>query len=164
MEISYLRTPVGWLKLTVTDRQVAGVERASATPKGSTRTHSPLMKELRVQLSEYFAGQRRAFDLPLKPSGTPFQRRVWKRMARIPFGQTLSYGDLAAAVGTPGGARAVGAVCGRNPWLILVPCHRVLAAHGKIGGFSGGVGLKRRILALENVTPGESPSHNENRQ
>ncbi|MCC7406186.1 MAG: methylated-DNA--[protein]-cysteine S-methyltransferase [Bdellovibrionales bacterium] len=164
MEISYLKTPVGWLKLTVIDHCVAGIERAATGRKGSSRSPSRVMNDLRTQLTEYFAGERKAFNLPLKPTGTAFQWRVWNRMARIPFGQTMSYGDLAAAVGTPGGARAIGSVCGRNPWLILIPCHRVLAAHGKIGGFSGGVRLKRRILALENITPAESLSQNENQQ
>ncbi len=112
---------------------------------------TPLLARAAQQLSEYFAGTRRDFDLPLDPAGTPFQRRVWTEMARIPFGATESYGALAREVGSV--ARAVGGACGANPIPIVIPCHRVVAEGGGLGGFSGGTGpaTKRVLLELEGV-------------
>ncbi len=101
------------------------------------------------QLGAYFAGQLRQFDLRLAPRGTPFQQRVWQALRGIPYGQTATYGQIAARLGKPGGARAVGGANGRNPLPIVVPCHRVVAAQGKLGGFTGGLDLKRGLLALE---------------
>ena len=112
---------------------------------------TPLLARAALQLSEYFAGTRRDFDLPLDPAGTPFQRRVWTEMARIPFGATESYGALARKTGSV--ARAVGGACGANPIPIVIPCHRVVAEGGALGGFSGGTGpaTKRALLELEGV-------------
>jgi methylated-DNA-[protein]-cysteine S-methyltransferase len=101
------------------------------------------------QLDEYFDGSRTTFDLPLAPSGTPFQRRVWDELARIPFGTTVSYGELAARAGHPGAARAVGAAVARNPISIVVPCHRVVGADGTLTGYAGGVARKAYLLAHE---------------
>ena len=105
--------------------------------------------EVRRQLDEYFAGSRRSFDLPLVPAGTPFQSRVWEALARIPWGTTVTYGELAARVGRPGAARAVGAAVGRNPISIVVPCHRVVGAGGALTGYAGGLDRKAFLLALE---------------
>lgn len=102
-----------------------------------------------VQLDEYFAGTRRVFDLPLAPGGTPFQRRVWAALAAIPYGETVSYGELAQRLGMPGGSRAVGLANGANPLPVVVPCHRVIGADGSLTGFGGGLDLKRRLLELE---------------
>ena len=110
---------------------------------------SPLLAECARQVGEYFAGKRRRFDLPLAPQGTEFQRRVWREIARIPFGETVSYAGLAARSGAPGAARAAGAATGRNPLAIVVPCHRVIGAHGALTGYAGGVERKARLLALE---------------
>lgn len=104
----------------------------------------------RRQLDEYFAGKRRCFDLPLAPMGTVFQRRVWRALTDIPFGETITYGELARRVGRPRAARAVGAANGANPIAIIIPCHRVVAA-SDIGGYAGGLEIKRRLLALEGV-------------
>ncbi len=101
------------------------------------------------QLDEYFAGSRTMFDLPLAPAGTPFQRRVWDELTRIPWGATVTYGELAARAGHPGAARAVGAAVGRNPISIVVPCHRVVGADGTLTGYAGGVERKATLLALE---------------
>ncbi len=116
---------------------------------------TPLLARAAQQLGEYFAGTRRDFDLPLDPAGTPFQRRVWTEMARIPFGATESYGTLARKTGSV--ARAVGGACGANPIPIVIPCHRVVAGGGALGGFSGGTGpaTKRALLELEGVAPRE---------
>ncbi len=107
------------------------------------------LEEARVQLRAYFSGRRTRFDLPRDPEGTPFQLAVWKELCQIPYGQTVSYGALARAVGRPGAARAVGAACGRNPLAIVVPCHRVVGADGRLTGFTGGLDLKTFLLKLE---------------
>jgi methylated-DNA-[protein]-cysteine S-methyltransferase len=105
----------------------------------------------RAQLTEYFAGTRRDFDLPLAPRGTPFQLRVWQALRAIPFGAVRTYGDVARDIGQPLAMRAVGQANGRNPLPIVIPCHRVIAGDGTIGGYSGGLHVKHRLLALEGV-------------
>jgi methylated-DNA-[protein]-cysteine S-methyltransferase len=102
-----------------------------------------------TQLDEYFAGTRHAFDLPLRLEGTPFQLEVWEQLRRIPYGETISYGELARRVHRPEAARAVGAANGQNPIAIVVPCHRVIGADGSLTGFGGGLDWKRRLLGLE---------------
>jgi methylated-DNA-[protein]-cysteine S-methyltransferase len=104
---------------------------------------------LRDQLAEYFAGERREFDLRLAPEGTPFERSVWEELRRIPFGETRSYGEIAGAIGRPGAARAVGRANGANPIPIVVPCHRVIGADGSLTGFGGGLEAKSRLLEIE---------------
>jgi methylated-DNA-[protein]-cysteine S-methyltransferase len=101
------------------------------------------------QLGEYFAGERTAFDLPLRPVGSGFELAVWDQLTRIPYGATRSYGSVAAAVGEPGGGQAVGSANGRNPLAIVVPCHRVIGADGSLVGFGGGLARKRFLLDLE---------------
>lgn len=117
------------------------------------RDDSPLLREAATQLKAYFAGDRRDFALPLKARGSDFQRAVWDRMRAIPYGETRSYGELAQATG--GSARAVGTACGANPIPIFIPCHRVLGAGGRLGGFSGGRGpeTKALLLKLEGAWP-----------
>ena len=105
--------------------------------------------EVVVQLGEYFAGERTAFDLPLRPVGSDFELAVWEQLTLIPYGETRSYGSVAKAVGEPGGAQAVGAANGRNPLAIVVPCHRVIGADGSLVGFGGGLPRKRFLLDLE---------------
>jgi methylated-DNA-[protein]-cysteine S-methyltransferase len=109
----------------------------------------PPIREATRQLAEYFAGARRAFDLPLDLRGTPFQLRVWEALLRIPYGETRTYGQLAAQIGHPGAARAVGAANGANPVAIIVPCHRVVASGGGLGGYGGGLDRKEFLLGLE---------------
>ena len=101
------------------------------------------------QLDAFFTGERRTFDLDLAPSGTPFQLRVWEELRRIPAGETTTYGELAARIGRPAAARAVGAAVGRNPISVIVPCHRVVGSDGSLTGFAGGLERKRALLALE---------------
>ena len=105
--------------------------------------------ETKRQLTEYFAGTRREFDVPLLPQGTEFQRKVWTELQNIPYGATLSYGALAQKVGSPNASRAVGLANGRNPISIIVPCHRVVGANGKLTGYGGGLPRKAALLALE---------------
>jgi len=107
--------------------------------------------EVRRQLAEYFAGERREFDLTLAPEGTPFERSVWTELAKIPFGETRTYGEIARALGRPDAARAVGRANGANPIPIVVPCHRVIGADGSLTGFGGGLDVKARLLELEGL-------------
>ncbi|HKW18557.1 MAG TPA: methylated-DNA--[protein]-cysteine S-methyltransferase [Terriglobales bacterium] len=101
------------------------------------------------QLRAYFAGEQENFDLPLAPQGTPFQQRVWRELCRIPYGQTISYGELARRIGNPQASRAVGLANGSNPIPIIIPCHRVIGANGKLTGYGGGLPIKEKLLALE---------------
>jgi methylated-DNA-[protein]-cysteine S-methyltransferase len=112
-----------------------------------------------AQLREYFQGRRRRFELPLAPAGTDFQRRVWRALAAIPYGKTMSYGELAHRIGNPRASRAVGLANGANPLPIIVPCHRVIGANGSLTGFGGGLPIKRALLALENALPGTREDH-----
>lgn len=107
-----------------------------------------------AQLAEYFAGERRDFVLPLAPAGTLFQQRVWRQLQRVPYGETVSYGEIAARLGQPGAAQAVGGANGKNPIAIIIPCHRVVAADGGIGGYSSGLHRKRALLRLEEAAGG----------
>ncbi|MEE8189620.1 MAG: methylated-DNA--[protein]-cysteine S-methyltransferase [Kiloniellales bacterium] len=144
-----LDTPVGRLALTEAGGallRIAWADREAGDPLAAA-DETPLLDRAAAQLREYFANKRRAFDLPLAPEGTAFQRRVWTAMARIPWGETRSYGALARDVGSA--ARAVGGACGANPIPIVIPCHRVLATGGGLGGYSGGLGPATKTLLLE---------------
>lgn len=142
-----LHSPLGPLTVTEEDGAIVSLDWGWRARQGEAPTG--LLGLARDQLSEYFDGGRTAFALPLSPAGTPFQRRTWRQMMAIPYGATRSYGELAASCG--GGARAVGAACGRNPIPVIIPCHRVVATGGRIGGYSGagGPAAKSFLLALE---------------
>lgn len=146
-------SPVGPLVITADGDAIVRIDWT--TPDGdrpnSGGPDSSLLARAGAQLAEYFAGARRAFDLPLAPAGTAFQRRVWDALARIPWGETATYGEIAARVGSA--PRAVGGACGANPIPIVIPCHRVLAGGGRAGGYSGGAGIatKAALLRLEGV-------------
>jgi methylated-DNA-[protein]-cysteine S-methyltransferase len=106
-------------------------------------------REVARQLHEFFAGERESFDFPLAPAGTAFQKRVWAELLKIPFGETISYGELARRVGNPAGSRAVGRANATNPVALIVPCHRVIGTSGKLTGYGGGLDLKAKLLAWE---------------
>lgn len=116
----------------------------------------PVLAQARVQLAEYFAGQRTRFDLPLKLQGTAFQQAVWHALQKVGFSRTSTYGALAAAVGRPAAARAVGAAMGANPIPIVVPCHRIIGKDGSLTGFGGGIDRKTKLLRLEGALRGDS--------
>ena len=128
------------LQKVVERMKAAGVEVVASSERTA---------EVERQLAEYFAGERREFDLALAPQGTPFERAVWAELAKIPFGETRSYGEIARILGRPGAARAVGRANGANPIPIVVPCHRVIGADGTLTGFGGGLDAKSRLLELE---------------
>jgi len=110
---------------------------------------TPLIREAAEQLNEYLAGKRKAFDLPLAPEGTPFQKAVWKALTGIPYGETRTYKEIAETVGKPRACRAVGMANNKNPIAILIPCHRVIGADGKLTGYAGGLDIKKKLLDLE---------------
>jgi len=114
-----------------------------------SRTRTPALRAALEELREYFAGLRHTFDVHVAPVGTEFQRRVWQAISDIPFGETASYGELAAALGEPHLARAVGAAAGANPIPIIIPCHRVIGADGSMTGYGGGLKMKVRLLRHE---------------
>jgi methylated-DNA-[protein]-cysteine S-methyltransferase len=131
----------------------AGFGGKEALPRWAAElTHDPrAVAAARRQIEEYLTGKRREFTLQLAPRGTAFQQWVWAALRRIAFGATRSYGALAAEAGKPGGARAIGQAVGSNPICLVIPCHRVIAADGSLGGFAYGVEMKRRLLELEKV-------------
>lgn len=150
-------SPIGTLRLYGTDVAVVGLftEGHSNRPPmgaGGSLDGSPL-RAARTQIEEFFSGRRRLFDVPVEPEGTPFQKRVWRELLAIPYGRTSTYGAIAARIGAPRAARAVGAANRCNPLSILIPCHRVIAASGAISGYGGGVERKRFLLALEKQNP-----------
>lgn len=148
-----MATPVGELTLVADEQGLQQVmfEQPGKAPGPRERwQHAPeRLTAARTQLQEYFAGARREFDLPLHAVGTAFQQRVWAALRQIPFGQTASYGDVARAIDAPTAVRAVGAANGRNPLPIIVPCHRVIGADGRLVGFSAGLERKRWLLTHE---------------
>ena len=145
-----MKSPVGKLKLVASSKALVAVLWEQERPnRVKLDTQHPILIEAERQLSEYFAGKRIRFDLPLQPDGTEFQKKVWQALRDIPFGKTKSYLDLAMAVGSPDASRAVGAANGKNPLSIVVPCHRVVGADGALTGFAGGLETKAALLALE---------------
>jgi methylated-DNA-[protein]-cysteine S-methyltransferase len=154
-------SPVGELVLTASDTGLTGIyfptsrhgppplESADWVEDDSRRPASAIVARARRQLGEYFAGTRTTFDVPLTPTGTPFEQRVWEALRAIPFGTTTTYGVLARKLGDPRATRAVGAANGRNPIPIIVPCHRVVGARGELTGFGGGIDRKRWLLEHE---------------
>lgn len=145
-----LNTPVGVLTLVAEDEKLVEIHLPGKKPEEPVAEGcSPILRKAAEELLEYFAGERRIFDLPLNPAGTLFQQRVWKELCRIPYGQTVAYGEIARRIGSPGGARAVGQANHRNPIPVVIPCHRVIAAHGRLGGYGGGLLLKTTLLKLE---------------
>ena len=158
MKYRVLETPIGGLLLA---RDTAGLRLIHfAVAAGADLKVGPYVKpnwrrddeafdDVGTQLMEYFDGRRRQFDLPLAPNGTPFQERVWKALLDIPYGETISYGELAARIGRRSASRAVGLANGSNPLPIVIPCHRVIGSNGKLTGYGGGLAIKERLLAHE---------------
>ncbi len=137
-----LHSPVGDLTVSEDDGAIVSVDWGW----GALQTETPLLIEARRQLNLYFDGDLETFDLPLRPHGSAFRQQVWDAMLRIPYGSTETYGKISAEVGVP--ARAVGGACGANPIPIIIPCHRVLAANGGMGGYSGEGGVETKVFLL----------------
>lgn len=145
-------SPIGRIELGGTDTAVVSlaIERAGHLPHEAEPEHSnSVLDEAARQLDEYFAGTRHGFELPLAPSGTEFQKAVWRQLSELDFGEATSYGEIGRATGRPSAGRAVGGAIGANPLPIIVPCHRVLGADGRITGYSGGNGIPTKSWLLD---------------
>ena len=163
MTYRFLDTPVGGLLLARDDAGLRLIQflavgadlkvrpydgRSQESPSGWQQRNEDF-DDVVEQLQDYFAGRRRQFDLPLAPAGTPFQQRVWRALLDVPYGETISYGELASRIGQRTASRAVGLANGSNPLPIVIPCHRVIGASGKLTGYGGGLPIKQQLLRLE---------------
>ena len=144
---SLFESPLGLLSIACSEKEILSVRFASDSL--SENMPSTLSNDAVTQLREYFTGTRMEFQLPLRLEGTAFQQAVWTELMKIPYGQTRTYGQIAAAIGQPKAARAVGAACNRNPIWILIPCHRVVGTNHSLTGYAGGLAMKRALLDLE---------------
>ena len=147
-KIFFYETPVGKLCIGEEDGVIVRTTW-SKIPTEYVLEETELILQCKMQLDEYFRGERKTFDLPLAPKGTDFQKKVWNALQKIPYGETRTYGEIAAAVGNPKGARAVGMANNKNPIGIIIPCHRVVGANGKLVGYAGGMDKKEWLLQLE---------------
>ncbi len=145
---AYFRSPIGVIEIIGTDQGITELHFVGRKGRRKTR-ENPSLKEALSQIDEYFRGRRKDFSLELRLQGTEFQRKVWRELLRIPYGRTASYAEIAAAVGSPRAARAVGQANHRNPIAILVPCHRIIGRGGGLTGYGGGLWRKRWLLAHE---------------
>ncbi|MDO4811449.1 MAG: methylated-DNA--[protein]-cysteine S-methyltransferase [Eubacteriales bacterium] len=141
-----METPIGLLTVTEADGAITAIQFGG---DGVSEPPTELLCRAKQQLTEYFSAKRRTFDLPLDPHGTPFQKAAWSALCQIPYGQTRTYGQQAAAIGKPKACRAIGMANHCNPVPILIPCHRVIGADGKLTGYAGGLDTKRYLLTLE---------------
>jgi methylated-DNA-[protein]-cysteine S-methyltransferase len=150
---SYCESPIGKLLLVSSERGLAQIWFEGKVHRAllDARPHenSTALRETVRQLRAYFAGELETFELDLAPEGTPFQQKVWSELLNIPFGETISYGELARRIGNPNASRAVGLANGSNPIPIIIPCHRVIGSNGKLTGYGGGLPIKEKLLALE---------------
>lgn len=149
MNINFYTAPIGKIKIEDDGCFITGLSLAEENCKCSG-IQSELSEIACKELTEYFNGQRKVFDLPLKPQGTEFQKSVWEALRQIPYGQTRSYAQIAEALNNPKGYRAVGMANNKNPILILIPCHRVIGKNGNLKGFAAGLSVKEYLLNLEN--------------
>ncbi len=149
--IYYYQTKIGKLGIAEVDGKITHIlfENSTKVPNDYLLQETPLLKRAALELEEYLLGERKSFDLPLNPGGTPFQIKVWEALQAIPYGETRSYKEIAEAVGSPRGFRAVGLANNKNPIVIVIPCHRVIGHDGKLIGFGGGLSLKENLLKLE---------------
>jgi len=158
MLYTFVDSPLGPLLLAGCDGELTRIGlpegRSAVRPAPAWQRDDGAWQEARHQLSAYFAGQLTAFDLALRPAGTPFQQEVWHALRAIPYGETRSYGQLAAALGRPAAVRAVGRANGSNPLPIVIPCHRVIGGNGALTGYGGGLAAKRWLLELERQVSG----------
>jgi len=153
LSYAFLDSPIGRLLLA---GDANGLQQILFSTDGRPASPDPewiedrsALAEASLQLKAYFAGELENFDLSLSPQGTPFQRRVWIELQKIPYGKTISYGELARRIGNPKASRAVGLANGSNPISIVIPCHRVIGSNGKLTGYGGGLPIKEKLLALE---------------
>ena len=152
-----IQTPAGPLLLIEENKALTEISFADKDTRTfqagrqaeTTEQETPLLAEAKRQLEEYFAGKRREFNIPLSMRGTSFQKKVWEQLLTIPYGETVTYGEIAARIGNPRAGRAVGMANHHNPIAIIVPCHRVIGAYGRLTGYGGGLPIKQSLLELE---------------
>ena len=163
----YLETPIGKLFLVAEDGCLVelGIQADGSVPEmgqvgwqeAEVLSHEKeLLMRATGQIQEYLAGKRTSFDIPICGKGSEFQKKVWKALCEIPYGETRTYGQIAVAIGNPKAARAVGGACNKNPIMIIVPCHRVIGGNGKLVGFGGGLDMKEKLLTLEGIEAKEA--------
>lgn len=151
MESRTFTCRIGSLTVTADKGDIISIKHNAEARKTSSDGSSAVLKEAEIQLTEYLEGKLKTFDLPIRFTGTPFQVSVWRALQEIPYGATLTYGEIATRIGRPKAARAVGMACNRNPLLIIVPCHRVVGAGGQLTGFACGLEIKRELLKIEQI-------------
>ena len=150
-----METPVGKLRLVASNKGLTAIDVKATYSKLETKLDGraqEILAETRKQLTQYFAGDRKKFDLPFDLTGTPFQVKAWKTLTRIPYGKTISYSEQAKAMRKAKAFRAVGSANGKNPIPIIIPCHRVIASNGGLGGYSLGLKMKRQLMKLEGIS------------
>lgn len=145
---AFFRSPIGTVEVVGTETGLKGLQFVPGEPGGPSES-DPVLEAALAQLDEYFLGERRGFSLRLELEGTDFQRRVWRELQKVPFGQTVSYGEVAAALGMPKAARAIGQANHHNPVSIIIPCHRVVGGDGRLVGYGGGLWRKHWLLEHE---------------
>ena len=151
-------SPVGKLRLIASDKGLVAIDVRNvrvASDQETSASAQNILSATKKQLEQYFAGKRTTFDIPLDLEGTEFQQQAWRALCRIPYGKTISYGQQAKNIKKPKAFRAVGSANGKNPIPIIVPCHRVVAGDGSLGGYSLGLKMKKQLLALEGVSEAE---------
>lgn len=146
---SSLKSPIGILHFTYSDTLLLKIDFDLEKQKMHAETQIPLWLECKKQVNEYFAHQRNSFDLPYDLKGSDFQKKIWRQMAKIPYGKTKSYKNLAEKINNPNASRAVGNVCNKNPLPLVIPCHRVVYSNGKLGGFAVDLKIKENLLEFE---------------
>ncbi|MEL7369884.1 MAG: methylated-DNA--[protein]-cysteine S-methyltransferase [Myxococcota bacterium] len=154
LQVRVLSSALGPIRIVAKDnaiKKIAFVQKSDAALGEPNADGSPLVDRAASQVESYLAGERKGFDLPLAPEGSDHDQKVWRLLQSIPYGTTQSYGEIAQAMNAPGSARAVGLASGRNPIAIVIPCHRVIGANGKLTGYAGGVQIKAQLLDLERM-------------
>jgi methylated-DNA-[protein]-cysteine S-methyltransferase len=145
----FYETIIGYLTISADEQGITDVSFGKRNPVHAVCQETPVIKQAVSELQEYFEGRRREFTVPLHPQGTDFQLRVWQVLRTIPYGKTWSYKQVATAAGNPNASRAVGMANNRNPIAIIIPCHRVIGANGRLVGYAGGLDVKEKLLQIE---------------
>jgi len=148
MEKSYYKSPIGILEIICENNKLVSLKLVDCCEKTTVETN--FIKDIKNQLDEYFSGKRKVFDIKINPTGTDFQKLVWKELQNIPYGKTKSYSEIAAATGNKNAQRAVGNACNKNPIMIIIPCHRVISKNNNLGGYAYGKNIKQKLLNIEN--------------
>ena len=148
MEKSYFKSPIGIIEIVIENNTLISLKISDKFKKSEKETD--FIKDIKNQLDEYFFGRRKIFDIQINPKGTDFQKLVWSELQKIPYGETKSYSEIAAAAGNKNAQRAIGNACNKNPIMIIIPCHRVISKNNNLGGYAYGKSIKQKLLNIEN--------------